>query len=508
MVTTNALFSTSQPGGRKPTRREVTATVIAGAPFVRSRDVPDPLGWADYVAEPEATIHVVHNRVAVNRFPLTASPFPLPKPGKAAVRVLTETDPVDEIIGRVLSGRVAPAAAAAVDRSIVFSGEIAGRPPSWALAPYREAHRRRQERGLELLAQPRCEGMLSLDVRNYFPSIPLSLLGPQLVERGAPEGAVIALARAFKVWQSSVSSGLPIGFEGSALLANSYLCPADAALTKTGAAMVRWMDDIWVFLDAPHDPAQVEGALSRALASLGLVLNEGKTVYADGIVADVLIRDAVLDSVTKGDTERLDADQALEVLEWATDNPCDIHWPWVRFGLGAMKHGGSPAALPVLTRLPELFQEEPKAVGDYLTAVAKGPDRKRIPRDWLHDEATRGTEPGHFARRLHACKALAKAKGCNKAMSASLRDVVSEGELPAALRAWSAVAWASNDGWKPSTAVEVAVDGTTDLRIRRAVLDGLRERKSMSSPKADMWRRKLLDIEPDLLPTVAWASRV
>jgi len=153
-----------------------------------------------------------------------------------------------------------------------------------------------------------------------------------------------------------------------------------------------------------------------------------------------------------------------------------------------------------------LFLDEPKTVGDYICAVARGRDRKGIELDWLHAQAITGSAPGELARRLHACRALASVPRLGKAMTAELCDAVTNERLPAALRSWSAIAWAHGDGWKPGKAVDMAVDGTQNLEVRRALVVGLGRRGVSDTPKAKVWSEKLLRVESDLAPTVAWAA--
>jgi hypothetical protein len=71
--------------------------------------------------------------------------------------------------------------------------------------------------------------------------------------------------------------GLPVGPGPSAILANAVLAIADDATTRTGAVILRWVDDV-VIAGADRRSALAGFAAWRsALASLGLVPNEAKT---------------------------------------------------------------------------------------------------------------------------------------------------------------------------------------------------------------------------------------
>jgi hypothetical protein len=501
------MFADRQPGGLRPTRGEVAATARAGTKFAATRDLPDPLGWADFAAHGNATASAVEAHVRSERYPQSIELVPLPKSGKSTVRWLTDLHPYDELSLRVLVGRIAAPVSAAVDRSVVFSAELSGRPPAWTLAPHGPAHRRRQQRGLELLAAQDCVGLLALDVRDYFGSVTPEQLGPELVRMGAPEGAVASISLALRRWARLGLKGLPVGFEGSSLIANAFLRRGDEALLRLGVGVVRWMDDTWAFLGSGDDPVVVERTYDAALRTLGLSVNRDKTFLADGGMAEFVVRDAFLDSVTKGGEARVDVQEALSILMAAIeDDDFGVSWPWVRFALGALRSHRSGAALDVLQGHPELFMDEPKVVGDYVEAVADGADRRRLDRDWLVDLATAGCGERGISRRIHACRALRRAKGASRSGNDAVRDAITDHSLPSAVRRWSAAAWASGEGWKAAAAVDRAVDGTFDFSVRRSLVAGLKQRHAFDSPKASTWTNKLLEVEPALAPTLRWAT--
>ena len=127
------MFAERQVGGLRPTRGEIGATAIAGSKFAATRDLPDPLAWADFAADRAATASAVNSHVRAGLYPQPIELFPLPKPGRSDVRWLSDLHPYDELTLRVLVGRIAASIAAHVDRSIVFSAELAGRSPGLSL---------------------------------------------------------------------------------------------------------------------------------------------------------------------------------------------------------------------------------------------------------------------------------------------------------------------------------------------------------------------------------------
>jgi len=64
-------------------------------------------------------------------------------------------------------------------------------------------------------------------------------------------------------------TGLPVGPEPSAVLANAALAAGDRALRRLGVPFVRWCDDVTASADIA-DPAEVVEAWAEALAPLGL----------------------------------------------------------------------------------------------------------------------------------------------------------------------------------------------------------------------------------------------
>jgi hypothetical protein len=113
------------------------------------------------------------------------------------------------------------------------------------------------------------------DVRECYPSIHPATVGSVL---GPDAGEVVALLRRFS---GAGVRGLPVGPDGSAVLANAVLGPLDAAVTAAGARHVRWVDDVALWGSVDEVRRALE-ALQLAAARIGLELNPGKTrVLAD-----------------------------------------------------------------------------------------------------------------------------------------------------------------------------------------------------------------------------------
>ena len=73
--------------------------------------------------------------------------------------------------------------------------------------------------------------------------------------------------------------GLPVGPDGSAVLANAVLAQVDRSLREAGIEHLRWVDD--VVMSGGDAPAALS-AFRTALATIGLRPNEAKTrILAD-----------------------------------------------------------------------------------------------------------------------------------------------------------------------------------------------------------------------------------
>lgn len=78
------------------------------------------------------------------------------------------------------------------------------------------------------------------------------------------------------LWEEGVT-GLPIGPEPSAIIANAVLGPVDEAIRGSGCQPLRWVDD-WVLPVASGGQAgRLLVTIERALDDLGLQLNPAKT---------------------------------------------------------------------------------------------------------------------------------------------------------------------------------------------------------------------------------------
>lgn len=109
------------------------------------------------------------------------------------------------------------------------------------------------------------------DVAVFYASV-----GERALTRALGDDAegVLRLLRAF--WDDGVT-GLPVGPEASAILANAVLAPVDEALRRAGVAPRRWVDDWVVPVPSRRAGGRTLLTLERALGDIGLQLNLAKT---------------------------------------------------------------------------------------------------------------------------------------------------------------------------------------------------------------------------------------
>lgn len=143
-------------------------------------------------------------------------------------------------------------------------------PPELRLRPWR-LERRLFAARLGSLASRR--GAIAFaDVRRCYASISPATVGRTLRLAGSPNAEEVE--RFLAELQPFGVRGLPVGPDGSAVLANAVLAPVDRALRDSGIEHLRWVDDVVLRGPDPHAAVTV---FRHALAELGLRPNERKT---------------------------------------------------------------------------------------------------------------------------------------------------------------------------------------------------------------------------------------
>jgi predicted amidohydrolase YtcJ len=196
-------------------------------------------------------------------------------------RWLTELAPADHRRYACLVGRVAAKARApgSADLAPQHASGIAGARTAWRVEVRARA------------AALRNPVLVRSDVEACYPSIGPEALGRGLARLGARDGQIHALLAFLEAVQAVGTPGLPVGPRPSARLADSVLSVADEAVRRTGACIVRWVDDVVLLADGRLAAGRALDAWAAALAELGLRPHEGKTFTragdGDGLLAIV-----------------------------------------------------------------------------------------------------------------------------------------------------------------------------------------------------------------------------
>jgi hypothetical protein len=203
----------------------------------------------------------------------------IPKPGGAPRRLVVLSRADDVAFSRSVAG-VLPAVHLALG-SESHANRVVGWEPMRGpvLEPWQPA-RRRWQRDVRRLGSD-AHRVAVTDVRACYASISPGVVTDRLRAIGASEACVHEIGSWLRVFGEAGVDGLPVGPAASALLADAVLSVGDDALRATGAAHVRWVDDVAIFAPDAWTRAAALEALLRAWASCGLEPNDAKTHLLD-----------------------------------------------------------------------------------------------------------------------------------------------------------------------------------------------------------------------------------
>lgn len=208
----------------------------------------------------------------------------IPKPDGASRRLVVLSRVDDAAFSRSVAGAM-PAIRRALGRESHANRVVRWDPARGPiLEPWEPARRRwqRDVRRLEIDA----DRVAVTDVRACYASISPSVVTDRLRAIRAPEACVHEIGSWLRVFLEAGVDGLPVGPVGSAILADAVLSIGDEALRPTGAAHVRWVDDVAIFATDDRTRAAALEALRRAWSSCGLEPHDGKTVLLDGFAGE------------------------------------------------------------------------------------------------------------------------------------------------------------------------------------------------------------------------------
>lgn len=501
----------SSQGCRFPSGAEVESHLQAGAPWTKSRDIPDVAGWEDLVAAPEEVSKCLDRRIADGRCPMPPSVVSLPKLGSGELRKITYMDPYDELRVRILLGGMVDRIEASLQGyAEVLSYRVINNDPAWLVRSLREAWSEFRKRSRELLNEASCQAMGTLDIRWYYPSIAPDMVALKLTSIGVREDKINLLERFLSdLTKLGGPPGLPIGPEFSGLIGNVMLTGVDQVLASLVHAHVRVSDDSRIFVRDELVWEEVLEAYREEAGYLGLYPNESKSslyMKASGDALKEIENERInyLLDYAEGDLEpEVAADEIdAQIKSYVPD------WTVINFGLGALISHQSTAGLPVLYENPSILYKTPTQTGKYLlTLASNGRCKRSIDRDWLMERATTPSEDPssigkEIAGKIQACK-VAERLGVSEEHGKLLEEVAmtndSNRDIP--LKAWAAKAWGASGAYRSETAIDHAAS-VGDFSLRRAFVLTIKPSDSTERNRQKCYRY-LSVREPDLKPSLA-----
>lgn len=461
--------------------------------------VPDVVGYRDIVAAPSVFLAGAQQR-CLDRSTDRPDFFPYPK-GGGRYRSFTLISAPDLVISRALAGEIIERTDALLPRT-VFSSRLEAPPPGWRFESPRRAHRSFRK-AAQALAKKH-GGMLKMDVSEYFPSLDTAQLNQILLSSGCPSPAVDHMLALLRSWQQQGCTGIPIGGEAFSALGNAYILPLDMRLMTQGIPYLRWMDDLFVFGDGALMSAAITVA-DDELKRLGLARSEQKTNEFDLLAALQVIEDGMLTSVFDGGSwlgrsasRRLLRGRFLEHVVAAGS----IETRRFRALVKGLEYRQDPFAVYWFATRPDLLNEDPIVVGDYLLAL---PPPSPIA-DMFVDTLSR-TSPelrdDLDARDLHLLRGLS-GRTWGRDEGAVFWDIAMDDSRRGPVRAWAMMAAVRSPAWRRDHVVERVLEEENPY-VRRAFLLSLE--RHVDDRRVRSLVTHIRGWVDDLVPMAAWITR-
>jgi hypothetical protein len=438
-------------------------------------DMPDPIGHADLLH-----CHTQYaedlNRHIVRKDFVCGTPRRLPLPnGPDKLRSLSLLEPRDELLLRAVAGVVLERTTSVVDSDRVFSYQTSKRLGTWGLRGGKGIDWNALNRkGLSLMRSSKPEVVLQRDVKSYYESCAASAIHRWMGEDlRLPDVLVQWTSQRLAVWESSGFPGLPIGSEFSAIVGTAYLFSVDDVLSAHPAVLhhLRVTDDFFIAMQDAAHVGDVDDVLCNALAGRGLSLNDAKS--------EVLTLEQAIDRFEErereywraqlgGDPKKSDETIVAMLTQLACDPLQDLGLS--RYVLGAARRGKVTAAIPVVLGAATLLELCPTMCGDLLTCLPGAAT------GFVDELMTMLEEPGSVrtaARNLHLIRSLPDG-GLGSAEGQVLRAIALDPHEPIPVRAWALYRACSTPVFNLSERADLALDGSTDAFLERAVIVSFR----------------------------------
>jgi hypothetical protein len=274
----------------------------------------DPWDWPELDWVTRGRQEVAFGRVVMDR-PRSVAPVDVPKEG-FATRPAVVLDPLDRLVYQALVDHQSDSLTYDLKdwvygwrpRNGGTPGVYSTNAAEWKL--FRGALRR---------PATRFDHLLTTDIASFFSSIRTPRLIDQVVLRATDYSVAEALAAVLSGYDGMAGRpGIPQRAMPSSVLANFYLGPIDSAMEglvairgERKSAVVRWMDDIWLFADDPGWLRAAQVHLEQALRDQGLSINLSKTQIYEG--------DRVAEAA-----QRLEHSAVDKALRWGEKRPAPL----------------------------------------------------------------------------------------------------------------------------------------------------------------------------------------
>jgi hypothetical protein len=199
----------------------------------------------------------------------------VPKPGGGERRI-TVVDRLDDAVYRRVVARVSRMLERVLGPEVAANRVTAEEP--FRLRSWREE--RGAFEGRRRALAERSDVVVKTDVRECYPSIGPAVAETAFVRLGGGR-EVGSLRRMLERFGDAGVLGLPIGPAASAVVANAVLARVDEVVRHARVPHLRWVDDVWAGCRDERHAAEVLDRIREALDSIGLALNESKTLVMD-----------------------------------------------------------------------------------------------------------------------------------------------------------------------------------------------------------------------------------
>lgn len=238
--------------------------------------------------------------------------------------------PKDRLLLQALADQAAPYVGQAVDKERSFSHRLAPANSDAMFLATRVCWNTFQKGLAAARSKPQNRYVIKVDVVNYFGSINQHLLVNRLQGQGMDKPLserLEALLVAFTGHRSS--RGILQGLVPTDLLGEFYLTPTDRFLKERQVDSLRYVDDIYIFVETSDAAERLVRELIPQLRGYDLVINEGKCVFmpAQLLITEEpdledLFRDAIEEVSAQVEEKDFSADYGFQ-SEWDDEDDED-----------------------------------------------------------------------------------------------------------------------------------------------------------------------------------------